>query len=45
MPAAVWWTIAILAMAGMFAACVIAVAIVLRVLENALAKRRQRLPE
>jgi hypothetical protein len=45
MPAAVWWTIAILSMVGMFAACVIVVAVGLRVLENALARRRQRLPE
>jgi hypothetical protein len=45
MPAAVWWTIAIVAMVGMFAACVIAVSVGLRLFENALARRRRRLPE
>jgi hypothetical protein len=45
MPAAAWWTLAILAMVGLFAACVIVVAVGLRVLENVLARRRQGLPE
>lgn len=45
MPAAVWWTIAIAAMVGMFAACVLLVVAGVRVLENALARRRQRIPE
>jgi hypothetical protein len=42
MPAAVWWVIAVGAMVGMFAACVILVAVGVRMLENALARRRQR---
>jgi hypothetical protein len=40
MPAAAWWILAIAAMVGMFAACVILVAVALRVFENALARRR-----
>ena len=42
MPAAVWWILAIGAMVGMFCACVIVVALGLRVLENALARRQRR---
>jgi hypothetical protein len=42
MPAAVWWVLAIGAMVGMFAVCVVVVAVGLRVFENALARRRQR---
>jgi hypothetical protein len=39
---AIWMVLAIGAMVGMFAACVIVVAVAVRMLENALAKRRQR---
>lgn len=42
MPTAVWWVVAVGAMVGMFAACVLLVAVGVRVLENALARRRQR---
>ena len=42
MPAAVWWVLAIGAMVGMFVACVIAVSVGVRLLELALARRRQR---
>ena len=45
MPAAVWWVLAIAAMAGMFAACVIVVSVGLRALENARARRQQRATE
>ena len=40
MATVVWTGFAIAAMAGMFAACVVAVVVGVRVLENALAKRR-----
>ena len=40
MPAALWWVLAIAAMVGIFAACVIVVALGLRLLESALARRR-----
>ena len=42
MPAAIWWTLAIVAMAGMFAACVVIVALGVRLLERVLARRRAR---
>jgi hypothetical protein len=42
MATAVWWVVAVGAMVGLFAACVILVAVGLRVLENVLARRRQR---
>jgi hypothetical protein len=42
MPAVVWWILAFGAMVGLFAACVIAVAVGLRVLENALDRRQRR---
>ena len=42
MPAAVWWILAIGAMVGLFAACVVVVAVGLRLLESAFARRRQR---
>lgn len=42
MPAVVWWILAIGAMVGMFAACVIVVAVGLRLFENAIARRQHR---
>jgi putative Ca2+/H+ antiporter (TMEM165/GDT1 family) len=45
MATAVWWVVAVGAMVGMFAACVILVAAGVRVLENVLARRRQRQSE
>lgn len=42
MATAVWWVVAVGAMVGTFAACVILVAVGVRVLENVLARRRQR---
>lgn len=42
MPAAVWWTLAIGAMLAMFAACVLVVAVGVRMLERILVRRRQR---
>jgi small basic protein len=42
MATAVWWVVAVGAMVGLFAACVILVAVGVRVLENVLARRRQR---
>jgi hypothetical protein len=41
---AIWTALALAAMAGLFAACVIVVAAAVRVLENALAKRRGEPP-
>ncbi len=46
MSTVVWTVLAIAAMLGIFGACVIAVVVVVRVLERALARRRaaQRVP-
>jgi hypothetical protein len=41
MATAVWTVLAIGAMAGMFAACILAVTVGVRLLENMLARRRQ----
>jgi hypothetical protein len=38
---AIWMVLAISAMAGMFASCVVAVVVGVRVLENMLARRRR----
>ena len=40
----IWTALAVVAMAGIFAVCVITVAAGIRVLENALAKRRGQPP-
>jgi hypothetical protein len=40
----IWTALAVVAMAGMFSACVIVVAAGIRVLESALAKRRGQPP-
>jgi hypothetical protein len=42
MPAVAWWFLAICAMVGMFVACVIAVSAGVRLVELALARRRQK---
>jgi hypothetical protein len=45
MPAAMWWTLAIAAMVGMFAGSVVVVTVGIRLLEGMLARRRQGTPE
>jgi hypothetical protein len=42
MSTAVWTVFAVAAMAGIFAGCVVVVAAGVRVLENAIVKRRQK---
>lgn len=42
MATAVWWVVAVGAMVGMFATCVLLIAAGVRVLENVLARRRRR---
>jgi hypothetical protein len=42
MSTAVWTAFAVAGMAGIFATCVVAVVVGVRVLENALAKRRNK---